>query len=65
LQSPLLTAPLIVRVLPPKVICARMGKIGQPPLALPEKFPALFAVKVRVTPRLSVTLTTAPCAALP
>ena len=65
LQSPLFTALDITRVLPLKVICARMGNTGQPPLAEPEKLPALLAVNVRVVPRASVTLTTALRAALP
>jgi hypothetical protein len=65
LQSPLFTEPFITRVFPPKLICARMGNTGHPPLAEAEKFPARLAVKVRVTLLLSVTLTTAPSAAAP
>ena len=57
MQSPLLTAPLVVRVFPPKLICARMGNTGQPLLAEPEKLPALFTVKDRLTLSLSVTVT--------
>jgi len=65
LQSPLFTAPLIVRVFPPEVIRARMGNTGHPPLAEPEKFPALFTVNERLTLFLSVTVIVAPCAARP
>ena len=64
LQSPLFTAPLITRVFPLKVIFAVIGNVGQP-LAEPEKLPALFTVKDRLTLFLSVTVTVAPCAAVP
>lgn len=60
LQSPLLTAPLIARVFPLKVILAVMGKAGQPVVADPEKLPALFTVNDRLTLFLSVTVTVAP-----
>ena len=65
LQSPLFTAPLITRVFPPNVILAVIGNAGQPLLADPEKLPALFTVKDRLTLLLSVTVTVAPCAAVP
>jgi hypothetical protein len=45
----------MLRVPPWKVTDARIGKLGQPVLAEPEKLPAPFAVKERVTPALSVT----------
>lgn len=65
LQSPLFTAPLITRVFPLKVILAVIGNAGHPPLDEPEKLPALFTVNDRLTLLLSVTVTLAPCAALP
>jgi hypothetical protein len=65
LQSPLVTAPLIARVFPPKVIFAVIGNAGQLPLTDPEKFPELFTVNDRLTLFLSVTVTVAPCAARP
>jgi hypothetical protein len=47
------------------VIFAVTGNAGQPPLAGPEKLPALLTVKDRLTLFVSVTVTVAPCAALP
>ena len=65
LQSPVGAAPLIARVFPLNVIFAVIGNAGQPPLAAPEKLPALLTVNERLTLLLSVTVTTAPWAALP
>ena len=63
LQSPVATAVPMDRVLPWKVTLAVMGNTR---LAMPWKFPDTpLAVKLAVTPFRSVTVTTAPPAALP
>ena len=63
LQSPVDTAVPIDRVFPLKVTLAVMGKVNRVvPWKLPEM---LLAVNVAMAPFASVTVTTAPPAALP